>query len=107
MITAVIRFINIILAALLAGVSFCIWVGFDPADLSALAYIEQQQNMLSSLRALMISLVITATIITMISAYLQRNNKRVMVMLQVAAFFYFVCIAITFFGIKPIDDNMM
>lgn len=107
MITTVIRFINVILVALLAGVSFGIWVGFSPAQLSTLAYIEQQQNMLVSLKPIMVSLVITATVITFFSAYLQKANKRVMVMLQVAAFFLLVCIGITFFGIKPIDDNIM
>jgi hypothetical protein len=41
-----IRFLNIILVAILAGVSFGIWIGFNPMDLSPVAYLEQQQNML-------------------------------------------------------------
>lgn len=35
MTSSIIRFLNIILAAMLAGVSFGIWIGFNPMDLSA------------------------------------------------------------------------
>jgi len=71
----IVRFLNIIIAALLAGVSFGIWIGFNPVDLSASTYVEQQQNMLHSLRTLLVSLVIIATIITIISAFLQRKKN--------------------------------
>jgi hypothetical protein len=107
MITTVIRFINIMLAALVAGVSFGTWLGFEPARLSTLTFIEQQQYMLVSLKPVMLSLLITATVITFFSAYLQKSNKRVMVMLQVAAFFFLLSIGIVFFGSKPIENNMM
>jgi len=46
MTTSIIRFLNIILAALLAGVSFGIWIGFNPLKVSPSTYIEQQQNMI-------------------------------------------------------------
>jgi hypothetical protein len=39
----IVRFLNIILATLLAGVSFGIWIGFNPSDLSPSTYLEQQQ----------------------------------------------------------------
>jgi NAD/NADP transhydrogenase beta subunit len=104
---SIIRFVNIILAALLAGVSFGIWIGFNPLSLSSSTYVEQQQNMLHSLRILMIALVIIATLITLISAYIQRNNSWVMISLLIAAAFFITCILITRFGIKPIDDTVM
>jgi archaellum biogenesis protein FlaJ (TadC family) len=107
MITSIIRFLNIILAALLAGVSFGIWIGFNPMNLSASGYLEQQQNMLLALRALMISLVISATIITIVSAILQKNNKSVFITLLIAALFFIACIIITRFGNKPIDDTII
>jgi uncharacterized membrane protein len=92
------------MAALLAGVSFGIWIGFNPSDLSPSTYIEQQQNMLQSLRTLLVSLVIIATLITILSAYLHRTNKSTFVSLLISAGFLIGCILITRFGNKPIDD---
>ena len=40
----VVRFTNIVLAALVVGTMFGIWLGYDPARLTASAYVEQQQN---------------------------------------------------------------
>jgi uncharacterized membrane protein len=107
MATPIIRFINILIAALLAGVSFGIWIGFNPMDLSPSTYLEQQQNMLAALKALMISLVVIATIITLVSAFLQKNNKPVFIALLIAAAFFIACILITRFENKPIDDMVM
>lgn len=105
--TSFIRFLNIILAALLAGVSFGIWIGFNPMDLSASVYIEQQQNMLHALRISMVLLVVITTIITLVSAFLQKSNKAVFVALLVAAAFLIACIIITRFGNKPLDDIVL
>jgi len=107
MTASIIRFLNIIIADLLAGVSFGIWIGFNPMDLSPSTYIEQQQNMLRALKVLMISLVVVATIITIASAFLQKNNKSVFIALLVAAAFFIACIRITRFGIKSIDNMVM
>jgi archaellum biogenesis protein FlaJ (TadC family) len=103
-VTTLVRFLNIIVAGLLAGVSFGIWIGFNPSGLSPSTFIEQQQNMLQSLRTLMVSLVVLATIITILSAYLQKNDKTVFISLILAAIFFITCILITRFGNKPIDD---
>jgi archaellum biogenesis protein FlaJ (TadC family) len=102
--TPLVRFLNIIVAALLAGTSFGIWIGFNPMDLSPSTYIEQQQNMLQSLRTLLVSLVVLATIITFLSAYLQKQDKSAFIYLILAAVFFIACILITRFGNKPIDD---
>lgn len=40
----IIRFVLVVQLALLTGTMFGIWVGFNPASLSASAYVEQQQN---------------------------------------------------------------
>ena len=104
MITPVVRFINIIVVALLAGVSFGIWIGFNPSVLSASAFIEQQQNMLHSLRSLLVSLVVTATLITFLSAYMHKNSRPAFFSLLIAAILLIACILITRFGNKPIDD---
>ena len=104
---SIIRYLNIILAALLAGTSFGIWIGFNPMNLSPSTYIEQQQNMLQSIRTLMVSLVILSTIITILSAYLQRHDKSTFIFLILAAVLFITCILITRFGNKPIDDMVI
>jgi hypothetical protein len=107
MIPVIVRFINVILAALLAGVSFGIWMGFDPSVLSPAAFLEQQQNMVDSLQGLMIALVFLATAVTGFSAYMQRTNKPEFFALLLAAGFFIACILITRFGNKPIDDVVL
>ncbi len=104
---SIIRFFNIILAALLAGTSFGIWMGFNPMNLSPSTYVEQQQNLLRSLNALMISLVILATLTTIASAFLQRKNKPAFITLLIAAAFFIGCILITRFGNLPIQNQMI
>jgi uncharacterized membrane protein YedE/YeeE len=107
MATSVIRFINIILAALLAGVSFGIWIGFNPLASSPSTYLEQQQNTIRSLSVLMTSLVVIALIITIISAFLQKNNKVVFITLLIASTCFLACILISALGNKPIDKLIM
>lgn len=105
--TKVILFLNIILAALLAGTSFGIWIGFNPVPLSSSAYVEQQQNMLRSLNTLMISMVILATVITLISAFLQKDDKPVFYTLLIAAVLFISCILISRFGNQPVNNDIM
>ena len=107
MATVIFRLINIILAALLAGVSFGIWMGFNPLNLSPATYVEQQQNMLGGLSVLMVSLVFISTLVTIVSAFLQKKNKPVFITLLIAAVFFIACILITRFGNKPIDDVVL
>jgi len=107
MTTSIIRFLNIIIAALLAGTSFGIWMGFNPLNLSPSLYIEQQQNMIRALNVLMITLVFSATIITIISAILQRGNKQAFIPLLFASLFFISCIIISRFGNQPINNEIM
>ena len=104
---SIIRFLNIINAALLAGVSFGIWIGFNPLSLSPSTYIEQQQNIIGALNVLMITLVFSATVITIISAFLQKSNKTVFITLLIAAVFFIACIVISRFGNQPINKIIM
>ena len=107
MTATIIRFLNIVLVALLAGTSFGIWVGFNPANYSASTYIEQQQNLLVSLNTLMVALVLIATIVTIASAFLQRQNKMAFFALLTAAFFLALCIVISRLGNLPIQTEML
>jgi hypothetical protein len=107
MTTSIIRFLNIVIAALLAGTSFGIWMGFNPLNLSPSTYIEQQQNMIRALNTLMIILVFGATIITIIFAILQRGNKQAFILLLIASLFFIACIIISRFGNQPINNEIM
>lgn len=102
-----IRFINIILVALLARTSFGIWIGFNPMNYSASTYIEQQQHLVLSLQTLLVLLVIIATLVTITSAILQRKNRKRFIALIFAALFLLSCIIITRFGNLPIQQQML
>jgi hypothetical protein len=107
MTTSIIRFLNIIIAALLAGTSFGIWMGFNSLNLSPSTYIEQQQNMIRGLNNLMIILVFSATVITIISAFLQRGDKQAFIPLLIASLFFIACILISRFGNQPINNEII
>ncbi len=107
MITSIIRFLNFILVALLAGTSFGIWIGLNPINYSASTYIEQKRHLVVSLQTLLVSLVIMATFVTIASAFLQRKNKKVFIALLFAALFLLACIFITRFVNLPIQTEML
>ena len=107
MTTSLIRFINIIVAALLAGTSFGIWIGFNPSGYSPSTYLEQQNHMVQSLNTVMVTLVVVATIVSTISAYLQRKNKMVFILLLLAAASFASCLLISRFGNLPIQNQML
>ena len=107
MVLRLVKFFDIIFAALLAGTSFGIWLGFNPINYSASTYIEQQQNLLRSLNTPLITLVIITTLVTLIAAFLQMKNKPVFVALLLAAAFFLSCIIITRVGNVPIQTQML
>lgn len=51
--------------------------------------------------------VVIATLITILSAYLQKHDKSNFISLIIAAVFFIACILITLFGNKPIDDKVI
>lgn len=104
---SLLRFSNLIIVALLAGTSFGIWVGFNPMNYSASTYLEQQIHLVLSLNTLMVSLVIIGTLVTLASAFYQRQNKRVFIPLFIASLFLASCIFISRFGNLPIQSEML
>lgn len=107
MILALVRFTNIMLAALLAGTSFGIWIGFNPVNYSPSTYLAQQENLVLSLNTLMVSLVIAATLVTLLSAWLHRQNRVQLIILIVAAISFASCLLISRFGNLPIQNEML
>jgi hypothetical protein len=63
------------MAGLVAGTLFGIWIGYNPQNLSAQTYIEQQQSVIKALNTLMPLLGLIAIILTVISAFMQRGNQ--------------------------------
>jgi uncharacterized membrane protein len=107
MMLAAVRFANIVFAALIAGGTFVIWVGYDPATLSPSTYVEQQQNAIRALNVLMPVLGAITVLLTLISAFLQRKARKAFVLLMVAAAFLILSGLLTRFGNQPINDIVM
>ena len=104
MATLIIRFLNIIMAGLIAGTLFGIWVGYNPRNLSPATYVEQQQSVIKALNTLMPLLGLITIILTLISAFLQRDNKTVFISLIAATIFLVISALVTRFGNQPINS---
>ena len=101
------RFVLSVVLALLVGTMFGIWVGFNPTSLSASAYVEQQQNAIRALNVLMPVLGSIVVLLTLVSAILQRKDRKALVLLIVAAAFLVVSGLLTRFGNQPINAIVM
>jgi uncharacterized membrane protein len=107
MIRQILSFANLLLAGLLVGAMFGIWLGFNPADLSAGAYIEQQQNTIRAMNVTMPVLGAVVALLTLASAILARTNRR-RCLLFVVAFVCFVTAGlVTRFLNQPINAVVM
>ena len=104
---AFVRLANIMFAALIAGGMFVIWAGYDPATLSPSTYVEQQQNAIRALNVVMPVLGAIAIALTLVSAFLQRKDRTVFVLLVVAAAFLIISAVVTRFGNQPINALVM
>lgn len=102
-----IRFLNIVMVALVAGTIFGIWLGYNPKDLSAPTYIEQQQGAINALNTLMPILGLIAILLTLASAFLQRKDKLVFRILLIAILLFIISGITTKFGNQPINSIVM
>ena len=107
MMLALIRFANIVVAALVAGGMFTIWFGYNPATLSPSTYVEQQQNAIRALDVLMPVLGGITIVLTLISAFMQRSDNKAFVLLLVACAFLIISGVLTHFGNQPINTIML
>jgi len=107
MATQIIRFLNIIMVALVAGTIFGIWLGYNPIGLSAPTYIEQQQNNIKALNTIMPLLGLITIILTLISAFLRKKEKGVFIILLIATVFLILSGLTTKFGNQPINSVVM
>jgi len=76
MTTNIIRFCLLLILALIVGTMFGIWIGYDPASLSATAYVEQQQNAIRALNTLLPVLGAVCILLTIVLAFLAKGDAR-------------------------------
>lgn len=102
-----IRFFNVVMVALVAGSIFGIWLGYNPKDLSAPTFIEQQQSAITDLNTLMPVLGLITILLTFASAILHKKEKRVFAILLMAALCLIISGLTTRFGNQPINSIVM
>ncbi|MGZ5891437.1 MAG: DUF1772 domain-containing protein [Caldimonas sp.] len=98
-----IRFVLLLLVALLVGTMVGIWVGFNPASLSASAYVEQQQNAIHALNVLMPATGAVSIVLTLVLALMAAGDPRTRYLLAAVAGLLVVAGLITRFGNQPIN----
>jgi uncharacterized membrane protein len=103
MFQTIINFSTLLLASLVVGTMFGIWLGFNPSDLSPRAYVEQQQHAIRALNVTMPVLGGITALLTLTAAFLARQNPTAMICLLLG----FVCFAmagiVTRFLNQPIN----
>ena len=97
------QFILTVSLALLVGTMFGIWVGFNPAGLSAVAYVEQQQNMIRSFNILLPAMGAICILLTLMLAFLYEKDFRCRYLLFVSAAFLIAAGLITGLANQPIN----
>ena len=103
----IIHFINLLLVALLVGTMFGIWIGFDPAGLSAATYVEQQQHTIRALNTLMPLLGAVCIVLTIVLAVLTQGNPRGRYLLVAAVVCLLIAGVVTRFRNQPINGLVM
>ena len=107
MLLLIIRFLNILMAGLIAGALFGIWIGYNPHSFSSGTYVEYQQSVIKALNTLMPVLGLITIVLTVISALMQRENKGVLISLLVAAGLLIISGLVTRFGNQSINAIVM
>jgi uncharacterized membrane protein len=100
---SVVDFLAVMLTALVAGTTFGILFGYDPAGISGPAYIEVQQGAIRGLNLLIPALAGGAILFTLIAAWLSRDTPGRALLLILAACVLIGGGAITRFYNQPIN----
>ena len=95
------------MAGLVSGIIVGIWLGFDPGTFSFSTYLEHQQTAIKGLNVLMPILGFITILLTLVSAFLQKNNKNVFFTLLLAAVLLIISGLVTRFGNQPINEIVM
>jgi uncharacterized membrane protein len=103
----IVQFLLLVILALLVGTMFGIWVGFNPAGLSATAYVEQQQNTIRSLNTLLPVMGAICILLAIILAVLSKGSPRNRYLLMGAIALMLVAALVTRLGNQPINAVVM
>jgi len=107
MVAPVIDFANLLLAALVAGTMFGIWLGYNPAGLNANVYVEQQQHAIGALNVVLPVLGGITVLLTLIAAALTAGDRQRLALLLSAAACFVVAGLVTRFLNQPINAVVM
>jgi len=103
MIGTAIDFANLMLAALLVGAMFGVWLTNNPAGLDAAAYVAQQQHSIRTLNTPLPVLGGVTILATLIAAALARGDRTKLALLLIAAAAFIAAGLITRFLNQPIN----
>lgn len=98
-----IRFISLLLTSLLVGTMFGVWLGFNPAALSATAYVEMQQNAIRALNVSLPILGLACIVLSATLAVLTNHDPRGRYLLVAAVLCLAAAALITRFANQPIN----
>jgi uncharacterized membrane protein len=107
MLHATLTFANLVLAALVAGAMFGVWLGLNPAGLAAAVYVTQQQHAIRALNVTMPVLGALTTLLTLIAAVAERNDPARLTLLATAAACFLLAGLVTRFLNQPINAIVM
>lgn len=107
MFAPVIDFANLLLASLVVGTMFGIWLGYNPAGLSATVYVTQQQHAIGALNVVLPVLGGITVLLTMVAAALAAGDRPRLALLLLAAACFIVAGLITRFLNQPINAVVM
>jgi hypothetical protein len=103
MVPTMIDFADVLLAALLVGVMFGIWLTFNPAGLTARVYITLQQQAIRTLNNVMPLLGAVTILLTVLAAIVRRGDSIRFDLLAAAAVCFVTGGLITRFLNQPIN----
>ena len=107
MLASMIDFADLLLAALVVGTMFGIWLGYNPAGLSAAVYVTQQQHAIGALNVVLPVLGAVTVLLTLIAAAVAAVDRPRLVLLLLAAACFIVAGLITRFLNQPINAVVM
>ena len=101
------RFFNLLLAALLAGAMFGLWLAFNPKGLDGSSYTVIHQQSVRGLNAAMPVLGLVTIAATIAAAFLARDDRTRLVLLVLAVGAFVAAGLITRFANQPINAIVM
>lgn len=103
MLSTMIGFANVLLAALVIGATFGVWLFFNPKGLDGPRYVVLHQQGIRTMNTAMPALGAATLALTIAAAVIARDDERKLVLLISAALAFAASAAITRFGNQPIN----